>query len=128
MTDPIPFTALSIPDKRDQLEQLIAQRERLQKQIDQLDHQIQQSTNLDNARLRRVKPRLSNPGPLRQFVFTALKKHKKGLTLPEIVAHVLEAGYRSQSAHFPNIVYQCLYHTPHIDHDANTRRYSLKKV
>ncbi len=126
--------ALSISDverlleeKKSHLERLVGQREQLQKRIDDLDRQMQAAVSLEGPRRRMGRPRLSNVAPLRTVVLEVLKKNKKGLVLSELTTKVIEAGYKSQSANFQNVIYQCLYYTPEIEQDASTKRYSLKK-
>ena len=50
--------------------------------------------------------RYSNPRPLNRYVHDALRDGKT--TKDEIAQHVLDAGYKSGSSDFPNMVYQNL--------------------
>jgi hypothetical protein len=117
-----------LEEKKSQIEELVAKREKLQKQILDLDQQMHDAASLQGPqRRRRGKPRLANTASLRTFVLNVLKKHKKGLLASEVTEKVIAAGYQTQSNNFHNVVYQCLYHTPAIEQDPASKRYSLAK-
>ena len=54
-----------------------------------------------------------------------LSKSKKGLTLEELVPKVVEAGYKSSSSNFSNMIYQNIYTSEGIAKDAETGCYTL---
>ncbi len=55
-----------------------------------------------------------------------LGRTKKGLTLAELGQKVLDAGYKSSSSNFRNVLYQCVYNTKDVYHDESTGTYKLK--
>ncbi len=108
---------------------LFARREKLQAEIDQLDAEMGSLANVGGrpSRRHRGKHRLKNKTPLRPVVLQVLGKNKKGLSLNDLVDKILETEYRSNSANFRNVVYQCLYNTPEIEHDVAKGVYKLTK-
>ena len=54
--------------------------------------------------------RAQNDKSLKTYVEEALAANKKGLTILEIMAAVLNNGYTTNSSNFKNTLYQCLYH------------------
>jgi IS30 family transposase len=123
----IPDIERLLEEKKSHLERLITLREQIQKKIDDLDIEMQSAAHLQPTKKRRGRPRLTNASPLRKVVAEILTKHKKGLTLSEITAKATEAGYRSQSKSFSNVIYQCLYHSSSVELNRHTGIYSLKK-
>lgn len=113
--------------RKAQVLELFAKREKLQAEIDQLDAQMGSLANVGGRPSRRGKTRLKNRTPLRPVVLQVLGKNKKGLTLNDLADKILETGYRSNSVNFKNVVYQCLYNTSEIEHDAEKGVYKLKK-
>jgi hypothetical protein len=104
------------------------QRNRLQQKLAQLEKRILEigGVELDrrNARLPRRRPR--NAKTLIESVTETLAKHKKGLRLRDLANKLLESGYKTSSANFKNTLYQCLYHSDKIVHDAKAHTYRLK--
>ena len=128
----IPDVLRLLEEKQKHLEDLLAQRDQIQRQINDIDWEIQAAATVGRPprRPKTRSPSLARPvntAPLRQFVIAALKKQKKGLLISELTSKILEAGYQTQSELFQNVVYQCLYKAPEIEHDPRTGRYSLKK-
>lgn len=127
-------SALSIPDierlldeQKNKLLGLVRQREKLQKDIDAIDEEIQRATDLRGAARRPRKKRMSNAAPLRVVVQGILKTYKKGLPLDDLTAKVSETGYRSTSSNLRNVVYQSVYNSSNIEFDAKSGNYRLKK-
>lgn len=75
-----------------------------------------------SVRRRRAK----NAKPLKAYVIDVLNANKKGLTLQEISDKVQEAGYKSKSKSFKNVLYQCLYHNREFMHDSDAGIYKLR--
>lgn len=69
--------------------------------------------------------RVVNEMSLKAHVLSVLKKRKKGGTLDELKDLILAAGYKSNSANFKGVLYQCLYNTPGIAHDSESGKYTL---
>jgi len=69
--------------------------------------------------------RPKNERSLRDVVSDILSKSKKGLTLEELVPKVVEAGYKSNSTNFSNMIYQNIYNSEGITKDPSTGCYSL---
>jgi hypothetical protein len=132
----IPATPTSIADlerlleeKRSQLQDLVEKRDRLQKELDKLDAQIQGAANVDGPVSRRVgrKRRLKNEMSLKAAVQQALAKNKKGLSLADLEVAVIETGYQSGSANFRNVLYQAVYNSATVARDEKTGLYKLQK-
>ena len=100
-------------------------REELQKQIDDLDRQILEVMG-DNRVIRRRRRRLKNEMSLRAHVLELLGKSKKGFSMVDLQTKVIEAGYKSSSRNFRNVLYQCLYNTEGITFDQATGCYKVK--
>lgn len=71
--------------------------------------------------------RPKNERSLREIIFDLLGKSKKGITLADLEPKVLEAGYKSASKNFSNMIYQCLYNSQGIAQDPETGGYRIAK-
>ena len=69
--------------------------------------------------------RPKNERSLRDVISELLSKSKKGLTLEELTPKVVEAGYKSNSSNFSNMIYQNIYNSEGIVKDPETGCYSL---
>ena len=69
----------------------------------------------------------NNDKPLRVYVEEQLNKNKKGLTLAELAQAILDTGFKTSSANFRNVLYQSLYNSTSIKHDAQTGKYIIVK-
>lgn len=124
--------ALSVADLERILEErkvkaidLTKRREDIQKQLDEVERQL--SELLGEGRVApRAKRRVKNTMSLRQCVLDVLAKNKKGLSMAELTTKIGETGYKSSSANFRNVLYQCLYNTKGISFDRATGTYRLK--
>jgi hypothetical protein len=70
-------------------------------------------------------PRIKNERSLREVISEVLSKSKKGYTLDELVPKVVEAGYKTNSANFKNMIYQNIYNSEGINKDPETGAFSL---
>lgn len=100
-------------------------REELQKQIDEIDRQILEVMG-DNRVVRRRRRRLKNEMSLRSHVLELLGKSKKGYSMADLTTKIIEAGYKSSSRNFRNVLYQCLYNTEKVTFDQASGCYKLK--
>jgi len=100
-------------------------REELQKQLDEIDRQILEVMG-DNRVVRRRRRRLKNEMSLRSHVLELLGKSKKGFSMVDLTTKIMEAGYKSSSRNFRNVLYQCLYNTEGVTFDQATGCYKLK--
>jgi chromosome segregation ATPase len=116
-----------LDERKSQLQELGKRRDQLHKELEQLDDQIQSLVGIA-GRGRRRRRRIKNEASLRDVVVEILSKNKKGFTLADLQAKVGEAGYRSASKNFRNVLYQCLYNTEGIVHDENTGCYRMEKA
>lgn len=118
-----------LDERKAALQDLGQRRDVAQKALDDIDKQIQElmgdGRSLGMGRRRRRRPK--NEQSLRAVVLEVLQKHKAGLTLTDLANAVLATGYKSTSRNFKNVLYQCLYNTDKITHDAPTGCYKLKK-
>ena len=69
--------------------------------------------------------RPKNERSLRDVISELLGKSKKGLTLEELTPKIVEAGYKSNSSNFSNMIYQNIYNSEGIVKDPETGCYSL---
>lgn len=77
---------------------------------------------------RRSKTRAKNSESLRVVVLRVLKQSgSKGLKLSDLADAVIHTGYKSNSRNFRNVLYQCLYNTPTIQHHEPTGAYRITK-
>lgn len=100
-------------------------REELQKQLDDIDRQILEVMG-DNRVMRRRRRRLKNEMSLRSHVLELLGKSKKGYSMADLTTKIMEAGYKSSSRNFRNVLYQCLYNTEGVTFDQASGCYKLK--
>lgn len=124
--------ALSVADLERILEErkvkaidLTRRREEIQKQLDDVERQLAEL--LGEGRVApRGKRRVKNEMSLRHYVLDVLGKNKKGLSMADLTTKITEAGYKSSSNNFRNVLYQCLYNTKGIAFDRATGTYRLK--
>jgi hypothetical protein len=114
-----------LDSRKQQLLELSKKRTAIQKELDSVNAQISALEGgkvVLGARGRRKR----NPRPLRKIVEELLLKSKKGLTLAELSAKVMETGYKTSSKNFRNVLYQCLYNTKGVYHDSSSGTYKFK--
>ena len=117
-----------LEEKKAKLQDLLQARDRLQKQIDDLDAQIQDAASVDGPLTRRRgRKRLKNESSLKAVVLQVLGKNKKGLSLAALEAAVLATGYKSSSHNFRNVLYQAIYNSADTVRDESSGLYKLKK-
>lgn len=119
-----------LSDRKIQVAELEKRREKLLKELSKVESELQAILGKRGKSLRRVGvrgPRVKNERSLREHIVEVLSKSKKGYVLTDIAAKVLEAGYKSNSKNFNNMIYQCLYNTDGIKHDLETDCYLLVK-
>lgn len=131
-----PVTDMSVAElqrilemKTGQLGGLRTKREKLQAELEKIDEQIQQlsgGAEGSGATVRRRRRRIKNEKPLYEYVVGVLQKNKKGLTLSDLSAKVIESGYRTKSRNFNNVLYQCVFKSENIAHDRSTGTYALQ--
>lgn len=115
--------------KRIHLESLIQRRAKLQKQLAKIEISIASigGTVREGKKPRRGRKRPKNTKTLFQAVSEILTHNKKGITLKELAAKIIESGYKTGSANFENTVYQIIYNNrDKVAHDAKTKTYRLK--
>ena len=100
-------------------------REELQKQLDEIDQQILEVMG-DNRIIKRRRRRLKNEMSLRSHVLELLGKSKKGFSMADMTRKITEAGYKSSSRNFRNVLYQCLYNTEGVTFDQESGCYKMK--
>jgi len=119
-----------LDSKRSQLDSLYRRREKLQKELQEIEQQIVAVGGGEGVRRgNKGRKRPKNEKTLLQVVLEVLatSTSKKGMGLGEISQKVLETGYKTGAYKFENTVYQCLYNnSDKINHDLSTRTYRLK--
>ncbi len=126
--------------KKSQLEDLAVKRDKLKADLDTVNKEIAGlGGEADEGAPRRGRPKGSvnkkkagrkgrrpkNAMSLRKVVVAELTAAKKGLTVEELMAKVLEAGYKSKSEKFRNVVYQCLFNGEQFQKDGESGRWVL---
>lgn len=116
-----------LEDRRVKAMELGKRREELQKQLDDIDRQLLEVMG-DNRVIRRRRRRLKNDMSLRSHVLELLSKSKKGFSMADLTSKIVDAGYKSSSRNFRNVLYQCLYNTEGVTFDQATGCYKLKQA
>lgn len=114
--------------RKSKLSNLNKKRDSLQKQLTNVETQIvalEGKPTDGRKRGRRSRKRPKNEKPLQEVVSDVLRRTKRGYTLSDLSEKVLEAGYKSNSTDFKNVLYQCIYKAEEIVHDEETGRYRL---
>lgn len=114
-----------LEDRKVKAMDLGKRREELQKQLDEIDRQILEVMG-DNRVIRRRRRRLKNEMSLRSHVLELLGKSKKGYSMADLTSKIMEAGYKSSSRNFRNVLYQCLYNTEGVTFDQASGCYKMK--
>lgn len=114
-----------LEDRKVKAMDLGKRREELQKQLDEIDRQILEVMG-DHRVIRRRRRRMKNEMSLRSHVLELLGKSKKGYSMADLTAKIMEAGYKSSSRNFRNVLYQCLYNTEGVTFDQVSGCYKLK--
>ncbi len=123
-----------LDERKSQANELGKRRDELNKELAKIEAELQEivGTKRKGAKkgarkgVRRGK-RVKNERSLREILFELLAKSKKGVTLAELEVKVPEAGYKSSSKNFSNMIYQCLYNSEGITKDPETGCYNLVK-
>lgn len=123
-----------LDERKSQAHELEKQRDQLIKELAKIETELQgiigttKKASHKGARkaVRRGK-RVKNERSLREILFEILAKNKKGCTLADLELKVPEAGYKSSSKNFSNMIYQCLYNSEGISKDSETGCYHLVK-
>lgn len=118
----------ALESKRSKVDELLQRREKLQKELEALDEKIRSLAGGGKIEgsVRRRRRRAKNEKSLKEHVVECLSRNKKGLALPDLHDKVLEAGYKTHSRNFRNVLYQCLYNLPEVKHDPSTGRYVMQ--
>ena len=123
-----------LDERKSQANELGKRRDELNKELAKIEAELHEivGTKRKGAKkgarkgVRRGK-RVKNERSLREILFELLAKSKKGVTLAELEVKVPEAGYKSSSKNFSNMIYQCLYNSEGITKDPETGCYTLVK-
>jgi hypothetical protein len=114
-----------IEQRQNQIEALLVKRDQLESEIERIDRAIQALlTSGTSTRVRRLPKNVSS---LRVVMLSVLGKNKKGLPLDELAQQISDTGYKSNSRNFKNVVYQCIYDTPEVEHDEATGTYRVAR-
>lgn len=115
-------------ERRVRLERLLKRKSRLEKELSEINDQISslQGAGTLPGGLRKGVRRPRNAKPLHRVVLEILAGNKKGYGLSELAERVLATGYKTSSSDFKNVLYQCLYNSPQIEHEEATGKYRAK--
>ena len=124
-----------LDERKSQATELGKRRDQLNKELAKIETELQGivGTKRKGAKrgarkgVRRGK-RVKNERSLREILFEILAKSKKGCTLADLEVKVPEAGYKSSSKNFSNMIYQCLYNSEGIAKDPETGCYQIVKA
>jgi hypothetical protein len=122
----VPQLEKALQRRRLQLQKLMQQRNRLRKVLSRLEKRIVKVSGIAPDNRENRPRRLKNTKTLLETVTETLSRHGDGLTLKDLAYEVLASGYKTSSANFHNTLYQTLYHSADLAHDAKTHRYRLK--
>ncbi len=115
-------------ERKSQAQELGKRRDQLTKELAKIEAELQAIVGAKRRGpkkgVRRGK-RPKNERSLREIIFDLLGKSKKGLTLADLEPKVLEAGYKSASKNFSNMIYQCLYNSQGVVQDPETGCYRI---
>jgi hypothetical protein len=110
------------------LDVLTDRRVKLQRDLERVESRIMTLEGRRSGALimtrRRKRPK--NEKPLSQVVMDILSRSKTGYPLAKLSEKVLATGYKSGSADFKNVLYQCLYNSSQIVHEPESGNYKLK--
>ncbi|HTI52176.1 MAG TPA: hypothetical protein VL475_14535 [Planctomycetaceae bacterium] len=115
--------------KRRHLESLIQRRNKLRRELAQLEARIVAvgGAPSEERKPRRGRKRPKNTKTLLAAVSEVLSQNKKGVPLKELAAKILEGGYKTASENFENTIYQIIYNNrDKVAHDPKTKTYRLK--
>lgn len=104
------------------LDTLLRRRARIVKDLETTEARIKE---IAGAGARNLKPRPKNPKSLHTVVTDLLTKRKSGYALHDLAEKVLSTGYKTHSADFKNVLYQCLYNSESFSYDEKTATYKL---
>ena len=109
-------------------------RAKLQAELNSVDDQLQ-SLQGPAAPAPRARKKTSRRGKrpknvqsLAAVVSGILGKIPNGLSLDDLVAHVIASGYKTKAKSFSNVVYQCVYNSKAIQRDKKSGTYRLKSA
>jgi hypothetical protein len=126
-----------LSDKKGQLANLGQKKASLQAQLASVDKELD-SVKGSNAPAAAPAParRKTKPGrrgklpkntqTLPAVVTGVLGRAPKGLSLKDLVAAVLDSGYKTKAKNFSNVVYQCVYNAKTIYRDDKSGTHRLK--
>ncbi|MGH7128971.1 MAG: hypothetical protein ACREJB_01380, partial [Planctomycetaceae bacterium] len=118
--------------RKAELETLLRKREKLRRELEDLDRQI---AALDGSNgegpprtaRRKLRRRARNDKPLNDYVAEILARNDDGLPLGVLSEEVLKAGYKTTSSNFKNVLYQYLYSSKCVIHDKAARLYRISR-
>ena len=119
-----------LDERKSQAHELGKRRDQLNKELAKIEAELQGIVGTKRKGARkgvRSGKRVKNERSLREILFDILAKTKKGCTLADLEVKVPEAGYKSSSKNFSNMIYQCLYNSEGISKDPETGCYHLAK-
>ena len=119
-----------LDERKSQAHELGKRRDQLNKELAKIEAELQGIVGTKRKGARkgvRSGKRVKNERSLREVLFDILAKTKKGCTLADLEVKVPEAGYKSSSKNFSNMIYQCLYNSEGISKDPETGCYHLAK-
>lgn len=119
-----------LDERKSQAHELGKRRDQLNKELAKIEAELQGIVGTKRKGARkgvRSGKRVKNERSLREVLFDILAKAKKGCTLADLEVKVPEAGYKSSSKNFSNMIYQCLYNSEGISKDPETGCYHLAK-
>ena len=119
-----------LAERKSQAHDLTKRRDQLTKELEKIELELQEIIGTKRRGPKKGASRGKRPKnvrSLREILFDLLGKSKKGLTLADLEPKVVEAGYKSASKNFTNMIYQCLYNSEGLVQDPETGCYRISK-
>ena len=112
------------------LAELLKKQAKLQKSLAGVEKEIETLSGKDTSpgtkTRRKIGKRPKNAKSLKVVMTEVLTKNKKGFSLSDLTTKITEAGYKSKSRKFSNVVYQTIYANKQFIHDEKAGTYRLK--
>ena len=119
-----------LSNRRKSLDSLTRERDELRRRLEIVEGRIAEIEGVGNGRSpapgrSTAATRAMNSKSLHMHVVEILARSKDGLALAELATAILDTGYKTHSTNFKNVLYQCLYNSKDVRHDASTGTYKL---
>ena len=119
-----------LKSRKTELENLIKKRAKKLKELSLIERRIKvlegRKQAVGRKKRRTFRKRVKNAQSLRFTVTEVLSRIKNGIALDPLSKRILDAGHKSNSDNFKNVLYQCLYSHKEFVHDKKTGLYRVR--